>query len=386
MAQIFKFLLAAALLAVGLPVQASTAPSVTGFIGEQPAINQTRFIILFDSPIEGLEREDFTLSSGCTFAYLEIMDATAQVELVDCTTGRVTLTLRANSMGASVLGPARDEKFEIEIDATAPSATFSDIQLAGSGPFSYSAQLRFSEAVEFDATTLVFSSTGPCESRATAVSGGFDVQAVCGYTELSWTLPARSLRDSYGNLGPYRDIKVSLANLAPAPPSTPSPTPTPTPTPTPPVVSIPIPAPVEAAPLPQSPSPMEVLPPIAVVPSSSAEVAAIASSESITAVIEQGMVIAISPPTSVAHEPAGISGNAQNDLTIQESSTMAESSTELKQPVVKDSQPMIEKAAAVAAEDGVEVRETDNSIGVWMIGTGSISLILLGLYRRFSGR
>jgi hypothetical protein len=394
MARILRFLLATIFMAVGLPAQAA-APVVLGYMAEQPAINKTRFIILFDAPIENLDAGDFALSSGCSFAYLEILDATAQVELVDCPTGRVLLTLKGNSMGSTTLGPDHDESFEIEIDATAPTATFSEIQLAGNGPFSYTTQLRFSEAVEFDAARLIFSSTGQCESKVTAVPGGLDLQADCGYSELSWTLPARSLSDSYGNLGPYRDLKVSLAKLAPTatptptPTPTPSPNPTPTPAPNPPVIPIPIPTPIEVAPVipvPQSPSPMEILPPIAIAPSISLEVLPATTSDSVEVAIEDGFVFEHVPLFAFPQLPIGLSESVKPVAQTQDSSTLSQLTTERNLSAIDDVQPKVELTAAPASGKPVEFRAADNSIGVWLIGAGSMSLILLGLYRRVSGR
>ncbi len=385
MAQKLKMLLAVGLLAIGLPAQASTVPSVLGYMAEQPAINQTRFIILFDSPIEGLEKEDFTLTGGCSFAYLEILDATAQVELADCPTGKVVLTLQANSMGAAQLGPIRDEKFEIEIDATAPSATFSDVQVTGSGPYRYTTELRFSEPVDFNTVSLVFTSNGPCESTITAVPGGLNLQALCGYVELGWTLPARSLRDSFGNLGPDREIKISLSNPAPAPPVTQTPTPVPTPT------AVPSPALVETAPapipLPQSPSPMDLqIPAPVVAPTSSDEVVA-TSSESVVSEIETGIV---SVPTLVVTSFPAIAGPSPASVfEAPQTQQPQEGLAELAAPSPAASSTLEANADVIAtpvAFSRNDISRQGESLGIWLIGAGSLSLIAMGLYRRFSGR
>ncbi len=384
MAQKLKTLLAVLLLAVGLPSQASTSPSVLGYLAEQPAINQTRFIILFDTPIEGLEKDDFTIPSGCSFAYLEILDATAQLELADCPTGKVILTLRANSMGVAQLGPARDEKFEIEIDATAPSATFSDIQITGSGPYRYTTQLRFSEPVDFNSVSMVFASSGPCESTITAVSDGLNLQALCGYVELSWTLPARSLRDNFGNLGPDRDIKISLSNPAPAPPVTQTPTPVPTAT------SAPAPAPVETTPaptpLPQSPSPMDLQIPAPIANLTSSDEVAVTDSEPIASAIETAM--AISPTFITAPSPVIASTTAGTVLEVLQTQQPQEVRAEIAAPnqVTSDTPELRAEAIATVGVSRVKQTGPQESLGMWLIGAGSLSLIAMGLYRRFSGR
>jgi hypothetical protein len=95
MANELKIMLALAFIGLGtIPAQAATPPTVTAYVAEQPAINQTRFILMFDAPIENLEKDDFEATAGCSIGYLEIQGATAQVELVDCPTGLVTLTTK----------------------------------------------------------------------------------------------------------------------------------------------------------------------------------------------------------------------------------------------------------------------------------------------------
>jgi hypothetical protein len=76
---------------------------------------------MFDTPIENLTIDDFRVTPGCSFGYLEVQDATAQVELLDCPSGLVELVLLANTVGSSALGPSQNHVVGIQIVVTAPS-------------------------------------------------------------------------------------------------------------------------------------------------------------------------------------------------------------------------------------------------------------------------
>lgn len=123
MANYSRILLASALIGISaLPAGAAgePGPTVVGAFAEQVSINKTRFILMFDAPIENLASDDFRVTVGCLFGYLEVQDATAQVELLDCPSGLVELVLLANTVGSSSLGPPEDHVVGIEIDATVP--------------------------------------------------------------------------------------------------------------------------------------------------------------------------------------------------------------------------------------------------------------------------
>ena len=123
MANYSRILLASALIGLSaLPAGAAgePVPTVVGAFAEQVSINKTRFTLMFDAPIENLTSDDFRVTAGCLFGYLEVQDATAQVELLDCPSGLVELVLLANTVGSSSLGPSEDHVVGIEIDATVP--------------------------------------------------------------------------------------------------------------------------------------------------------------------------------------------------------------------------------------------------------------------------
>ncbi len=381
MANELKIMLAVSLIGLGVvPAQATTPPTVTAYVAEQPAINQTRFILMFDAPIENLEKDDFEATVGCSIGYLEIQGATAQVELVECPTGLVTLTLKSNSMGLGTLGPIRDLKFELEIDATEPTATFSDIQIEGSGPFTYTTLLRFSEEVEFDADKLRFSANASCNTSIVEISGGLRLRASCSHADLSWTLPARSLKDNAGHLGPSRDARISVANPAPAPVAPP--------------VSVPVLPPASIPDLPPAP----VLPPVMVPPPPPIESTAPTESSTVSESVEQvteSATLPMEPPIFVSIAPAltpvSLPANAAqlNLLEIiqeeqpqqgkEEAPVAAEAATSASEP-----KATLETMPVAGGKYAVEQQE--NSFGVWLIGLGSLMLIGFGLFRRFSGR
>ncbi len=377
MANELKIMLAVSLIGLGgVPAQAATPPTVSAYVAEQPAINLTRFILMFDAPIENLEKDDFEITAGCSMGYLEIQEATAQVELVECPTGLVTLTLKSNSMGLGTQGPIRDLKFELEIDATEPTATFSDIQIEGSDPFTYTTLLRFSEAVEVDADKLRFASNAGCNTSIVEISGGLRLRANCSHAELSWTLPARSLKDNAGHLGPSRDLRVSVANPAPAP--------------LPPPVSVPVlpPTPV----LPPVVVPPVVVPPPSIESAAPTESATVSESaeqatESATLPMEPPIFVSIAPVLTPVSLPANEVELSLLEILQEEQPQLAIDETPvLVDAVTSSPEPEATLKTAPVADGKFALEGEDKSFGVWLIGLGSLMLICFGLFRRFSGR
>jgi len=303
MANQIRILLASALIGLtALPAGATgdRAPEVMGSFAEQVSPNKTRFILMFDTPIENLTGADFRITAGCSFGYLEVQDATAQVELLDCPSGLVELVLLANSVGSSVLGPSQNHVVSIEIVATVPSVP-----------------------------TPTPSPTAP-------------------------------------------------------PTSSPEPSPTPTPIPTPPPISNPEPAP--------NPEPVPVPPPITELPTTSSEVQQSSSpsvSDSAVATVSESVavewdtelvVVTVTPPASSEPEETALNQESLIAALQEEDETQQEVS--LKPVEVPSEEAVIE---AVAGEE-LEFEQTRGSQWVWIIGLGSLTLLAIGLVRRFSGR
>jgi hypothetical protein len=297
MANYSRILLVSALLGLtALPAGATgdAAPTVVGSFAEQASINKTRFILMFNAPIENLTGEDFQVSAGCTFGYLEILDATAQVELLDCPSGQVDLVLLANTVGSSVLGPAENHVISIEIDVPTPDL--------------------------------------------------------------------------------------------PAPPSTPTPptNPTPEPTPTPPPISNPEPTP--------NPDPAPTPPPVAESPTTSPEIQQSSSpsvsdlgvttvSESVAVDWnEELVVVTITPPAN--NELEGTTTNQESLLAALQLEVEAQQK-ESPNPVEATSEELVVEQVA---GDELEFDQARGSQWIWLIGLGSLTLLITGLIRRFSGR
>lgn len=384
MANNWKLALLLVLVGLGsLPAQAATAPSVLSAFGEQPAINQTRFTLLFNAPIENLTKDDFDVTRGCSIGYLEIQDATAQVELVDCPTGMITLTLLANSVGSSVLGPEANQTFQIEIDATRPTAWFYKILIEGSGPFNYLTKLEFSEPVTFDSNQLIFTSSKPCSTGEYSIPTGYQLQASCGYADLQWLLPAHSLVDGAGNTGPQRDVVISISNPAPMPSASPAPTPpapTPTPSPVTPTVE-PIPW---FPPVMEPPTPAVAIPAPEVSPSEDVDEPTISEGPT----YPQPMATPGLAPSELSPLPGTIfssdlGGNQDEELepeSVTESPSGSSENNLLAQVKYQA------KTSSVPVASRASMSGEDQNPGLWLIGAGSLILIALGLLRRFSGR
>jgi len=303
MANQIRILLVSALIGLtALPAGATgdRAPEVMGSFAEQVSLNKTRFIFMFDTPIENLTGDDFRITAGCSFGYLEVQDATAQVELLDCPSGLVELVLLANTVGSSTLGPSQNHVVGIEIVATVPS------------------------------------------------------------------------------------VPTPIPSPTPAPTSSPEPSPTPTPIPTPPPIANPEPAP--------NPEPSPVPPPITELPTTSSEVQQSSSpsvSDSAVATISESVavewdtelvVVTVTPPANSEPEDAVLNQESLIAALQEEDETQQEVS--LKPVEVPSEEVVIE---AVAGEES-EFVQTRGSQWVWFIGLGSLTLLTIGLVRRFSGR
>lgn len=303
MANYSRILLASALIGLtALPAGATggPVPEVMGSFAEQVSLSKTRFILMFDAPIENLTSDDFRVTAGCSFGYLEVQDATAQVELLDCPSGLVELVLLANTVGSTVLGPSQNHVVGIEIVATVPS------------------------------------------------------------------------------------VPTPTPIPTPPPTSSPEPSPTPTPIPTPPPISNPEPVP--------NPEPAPVPPPITELPTTSPEIQQSSSpsvSESAAASVSESVavewdtelvVVTVTPPAS--SEPEETAVNQESLIAALQEEDDTQQQVSLKPVEVPLEEVVIE---SVAGEE-LDFDQTRGSQWAWFIGLGSLTLLAIGLVRRFSGR
>jgi hypothetical protein len=297
--------------------------------------------------------------------------------LSNCTEGTNSVTLPAQSFIDSWgnPGPIEAKTISFTVDTTAPSASWSDVVVTGTGPFSYSATLSFREQVAISTTAVSFSSTVDCETG----NDGFRFWASCDFGTVGWSLNLAELTDQAGNSS-SGVVQVTGDNPRPvaAPVAIPQPVPDPTPVvdpqPNPEPVTQPVvtePAPIQ---LPISESPVS-----AEEPSQSEEVEPATGSEEIEMIPEPmqgGMVVVELPPrTSVPIDQEPAVESAQPEPTAA-----VEVSEELSEP-----EPL--GSVQIEAVAGPEIELNQPAQAPWLL-LGAIGFaLLLGLgFWRFSGR
>lgn len=162
--------------------------------------------------------------SGCQ----ELTITASELLLTGCQTGTVELTLVALSLGDQWqnLAPQESISHVFEVDQIAPIASWTAILVSGDGPFRYSSNLQFSEAVTIDTEGLVFNSDVDCETGFEVVEDALQVWAECGHGSLGWSFTPGAA-DLVGNLMPTNPLEISIANLfiEPEPVTEPEPAP-----------------------------------------------------------------------------------------------------------------------------------------------------------------
>jgi len=151
-----------------------------------------------------------------------------QVLLAGCLEGEATLTLIEYSLSDSWqnLGPSESVSLVFVVDQTAPTATWSAIAISGTGPFSYSASLWFSEPVSISNLAMAFAATEECVTDLEEFSQELRVSASCGHASLEWTA-AGLAEDIAGNQLVMSALSVQVANPAPVIAAAPQPVPAP---------------------------------------------------------------------------------------------------------------------------------------------------------------
>lgn len=149
---------------------------------------------------------------GCQLAV-----SSSAVILSSCSHGIVQLSLRAMSLEDSWgnLAPLAPISLSFEVDMEGPVASWSEIQVAGDGPFSYSAVLSFSEPVSFSPAVVSFSSSVDCSHSYELADIGWVFSADCGYGSGTWSLVGSDVPDLLGNYSQQGSIEVSFDNPKP---------------------------------------------------------------------------------------------------------------------------------------------------------------------------
>ena len=136
--------------------------------------------------------------------------------LSECTAGVGRVVLLPNRLTDlwQNTGPESPMSFSFVIDIESPQATWSSIAVAGSGPFSYSATLNFSEPVVLGEVTLALTSSADCESGHQILEDRILAWASCDYSALSWAISA-NVRDLAGNQMSLTELSTSLTHTRP---------------------------------------------------------------------------------------------------------------------------------------------------------------------------
>lgn len=275
-----------------------SAPSFE-FLSELRATSQSAVAIDYQvSDQLSLTIEQFSVL-GCDEFWL----SQDQLQLSSCSEGVVAVALLPNTLRDiwQNSGPDHPVTFSFVVDQTAPLATWSEVVIAGSGPFSYTAELMFSEAVSISNMALAFASTEQCESGSEVQSDRVLVATNCSHTALEWSFVGL-IQDQAGNATNLSGLSVRASNPAPPPPQT-APTP----------IFIPVPVisePVTPAPsLPETtedregsePEATEALTQSATI-SESVAVAVDEETEVVAEVVQEAAPIRLSSPTAAQAE------------------------------------------------------------------------------------
>ena len=143
-----------------------------------------------------------------------------QLQLSSCSEGVATVTLLQNTLSDNWQnsGPTEPITVSFTIDQTVPTATWSEVVVTGSNPFSYSATLNFSEPVSVSSMALAFAASPVCETQSELGNQSLLVWSSCGHASVQWSFTGR-VEDRAGNLTLLTNLSAFGANPAPAAPA-----------------------------------------------------------------------------------------------------------------------------------------------------------------------
>lgn len=143
-----------------------------------------------------------------------------QLLLSDCPEGNNTVTLLAEQLEDQWgnAGPAESISFYFLVDLTAPDGSWTEVEITRSENFRYQTILQLTEQTDFDPASVIFSSNTNCDSGFEESEGGWVFFAVCSHALGSWTLPALSISDAAGNVGPAQERIALFSNPVPPAP------------------------------------------------------------------------------------------------------------------------------------------------------------------------
>jgi len=182
-----------------------------------PVDHQYLFELTGSEAHSGLSSDDIVVI-GCGLSEL----VTERLSLNQCEEGEITITLGANAAQDSLgnFGPVEPVVFQFTRDTLAPTAQWLEPVITETdGTFSVVVALRHDDTLIEDAAVEFLADEISCLPATTAESGKITFEYVdCVPGTMEWTLPAFSLNDAAGNLGPSSDavFEVTLV-VTPAP-------------------------------------------------------------------------------------------------------------------------------------------------------------------------
>jgi hypothetical protein len=361
-------------------------------------ISTSDLVISFTaSDMVNLTSESFVVE-GCQLA----VSSSAAV-LSSCSHGLVSLALRPFALEDSWgnTSPAEPISLSFVVDQEGPIASWSEVEILGSGPFSYSATLSFSEPASFSPTLVTFSAEIECQLGNQQTPEGWLFSASCGYGTGNWTLASSSVSDTLGNFGTQGSLSIGFSNpepelpapepqapqeeapTAPADPAPELPAPTP-PAPTPTPDSTPAPEAPVGEPEPEVVAPASDSEDVSPV-SQSDEIDPASESPSVSAAIGDDLAVELEREI-VTVPPSPARAEEQNEPVETENPEAAEPrvSTESSEvSVVQTLEPDLPVAEPVAFQG-----EPEPETGFpWQVALATAVILAAGaLALRFSGR
>jgi len=182
------------------------APTLVSFSGVQIDSDSALYSLEMSSAISGLDSQDFELtSSSCELNEINVSGASATISLANCAEGAIILTLLANSIGSGATGPSSPASFQVEFDGTGPDFAFGSDEILSSQDSLLIPFITSPDALALEPQMLEIEGCETAEilQNEISLSG-----CVSGIHQLR--LPANSLIDQWGNLGPETQSNFSF--------------------------------------------------------------------------------------------------------------------------------------------------------------------------------
>lgn len=188
-----------------------TGPTVN-WLEQATDFNTTSIVLqleVTDTAVE-LTTELFS-STGCDVASVILGDYWA-VKLENCQQGEQSVAVDPSAIVDEWGNPASVEPlvFAFYLDSVAPELSWDPPVSVGENPFEITLILTQSELTDLGFEDIQFFVPEGCEFFMETVGLSAEIYGSCGYGEYAMALPANSVRDALGNLGPATDQVISF--------------------------------------------------------------------------------------------------------------------------------------------------------------------------------